>query len=63
MAQKQQERSIHDRTRIDLDDAIEVQDWVEEFGVPEARLSEAVATVGADAEAVREYLAAHSLQS
>lgn len=60
MAHLQERSSIHDRTRIDLDDAVERQDWSEEFGVSEAKLREAVAAVGADAEAVREYLAAHS---
>ncbi|WP_119153155.1 DUF3606 domain-containing protein [Caldimonas tepidiphila] len=60
MSQTRDRGGIHDRTRIDLDDPIEVQDWIEEFGVPEARLREAVAAVGTDAEAVREYLAAHA---
>lgn len=62
MAYTQDRGGIHERTRIDLDDPIEVQDWTEELGVPEARLREAVAAVGNEAEAVREYLAAHSVQ-
>lgn len=45
-----------DRRRISLQEDYEVRDWARKFGVTEARLREAVAKVGDDADDVKREL-------
>lgn len=45
-----------DRSRINLDEDYEVQDWSKKFGVTPDELRKAVAAVGSQADKVREHL-------
>ena len=45
-----------DRTRINVNEDYEVDDWAESLGVTRERLREAVAAVGDRTEDVREWL-------
>jgi hypothetical protein len=52
-------RGPADASRINLNEDYERRYWAEAFGVSEQRLREAVQTVGASAEAVRQFLLRH----
>lgn len=45
-----------DRKRINLNEDYEIRDWTQSLGVTEEELRKAVAAVGDQTDAVREYL-------
>ncbi|ADP20013.1 MULTISPECIES: DUF3606 domain-containing protein [Achromobacter] len=50
-------RGAQDRSRVNVNEAHEVQYWTRELGVSEAQLKAAVQAVGVSADAIRQYLA------
>lgn len=56
MADDLSSRGRPDRDRINMDEEYEVRDWAKKFGVSEDELSQAVAKVGDQADAVRQHL-------
>lgn len=50
-------RGAQDRTRVNVNEAHEVQYWTRKFGVSEPQLRAAVQAVGVSAEAIRQHLA------
>jgi hypothetical protein len=52
MADDLSKRGPQDRSRINLAELYEVQDWTDKFGVSKERLSEAVRKIGHSADAV-----------
>ena len=58
MADDRRKRGGLDRNRINLQQPYEVRFWMQELGVDEAALREAVAQVGTRADTVRQHLEA-----
>ena len=58
MSDDTSQRGPQDRSRINLNQAHEVQYWTKALGVSEAELSRAVGAVGSSADKVREFLGA-----
>jgi len=56
MADNLADRGAQDRSRINVNEAHEVQYWTKALGVTEQQLRAAVAAAGVSAEAVRKYL-------
>ena len=56
MADNLNDRGAQDRSRINMNETWEVDYWTRALGVSEARLLEAVKTVGNSADEVRRYL-------
>jgi len=57
MADNLQKRGGSDRSRIDVNQDYELNDWAEKFGVTKEQLKLAVAAVGDQADKVAMYLA------
>jgi CRISPR/Cas system-associated endonuclease Cas3-HD len=53
MPARMTDRAADDRSRINIDEPYEVRYWTEALSVSEAKLREAVITVGTSADAVR----------
>ncbi|RZL67550.1 MAG: DUF3606 domain-containing protein [Variovorax sp.] len=56
MSDELSHRGAQDRSRIDINEAHEVDYWVERFGVNETELRLAVAEVGVATDAVSQHL-------
>lgn len=56
MAEDRSKVGGQDRKRINLNEDYEVRDWMKSLGVTEEELRKAVATVGDEADKVREHL-------
>jgi hypothetical protein len=56
MSDDTSQRGPQDRSRINMNQAHEVQYWTQALGVSEAELSRAVGAVGSSADKVREFL-------
>lgn len=57
------DRPGHERVAVDVDDPAELEYWVTELGVTADEIRAAVEAVGAQAAAVRHYLASHATTS